>query len=165
MDPPMSEALCKCGAPAHSTDSARCENGHVLLGNAVARKHGVRAYQDRGDAALPPDLRQTVDAFRDQVIADRGGLDNLSAIEGGYIRRLSELETVARLLASDLATRGLLTAKGRVRNTLVRWLDVAGTWDKYATRIGIERRAKPVQSLTDWLSGRHDQEHVAPEEE
>jgi hypothetical protein len=86
-----------------------------------------------------------------QVITDRGGTDQLTAIECGYVRRLGELETVARLLASDLAQRGLFTAKGRVRGTFSRWLETLDRWDRYAQRVGAERRAKPVR-LVDYLA-------------
>ena len=146
----MSDMACACGASTNPTNTDRCANGHVLQGNQAARKHGVRAFETRGAGALPGDLRQSVDEFRAQVIIDRGGTD-LSAIEGGYIRRLAELETVARLLASDLAQRGLFTTKGRVRSTFTRWLETLDRWDRYAQRVGAERKAKPV-SIVDYLA-------------
>jgi hypothetical protein len=148
----MSDRACACGAPVHATDVNRCANGHVLNGNQAARKHGVRAFETRGGAVLPGDLRQSVDEFRAQVITDRGGTDQLTAVEGGYIRRLGELETVARLLASDLAQRGLFTPKGRVRGTFTRWLETLDRWDRYAQRVGADRRAKPVRSLREYLA-------------
>ena len=144
-------AVCTCGADAHATDSTRCASGHVLVGNQTARKHGVRQFEQHGERVLPADVRLSVDEFRSQVVADRG--DDLTAIEGGYIRRLGELETVARLLASDLATRGLFTPKGRVRNTFSRWLETLDRWDKFATRVGTDRRAKRVGTLQDFLEG------------
>ena len=146
----MSEMACSCGASVHSTKADRCANGHVLQGNQAALKHGVRAFETRGAGALPADLRQSVDEFRAQIIVDRGGTD-LSAIERGYIRRLGELETVARLLASDLAQRGLFTPRGSVRGTFTRWLETLDRWDRYAQRVGAERRAKPV-SIVDYLA-------------
>lgn len=147
----MSDMDCTCGASAHPTNVDRCTNGHVLHGNQTARKHGVRAFETRGAAVLPSDLRQSVDEFRAQVIADRGSTDQLTAVEGGYIRRLGELETVARLLGSDLAQRGLFTPRGRVRGTFNRWLETLDRWDRYAQRVGTERRAKSV-SLIDYLA-------------
>jgi hypothetical protein len=136
---------CRCGAGQHATNASRCENGHVLPGNENARKHGAWSYQrGRGDDALPPAVRDTVEVFRQQVIADRGGEDNLTAIESGYIRRLGELEAVARLLAADLATKGLTTARGRVRGLYSRWLETLDRWDRFAQRVGAERKARPV---------------------
>ena len=141
----MSEVVaCRCGAAPHQTKAQRCAAGHVLTGNANARKHGVRSFEARGEAALPLVVRETVDSFRDQVTADLGGAANLTAVQGGYVRRLGELEAVVRLLAADLAQRGLTTPKGRVRGTFSRWLEALDRWDKFATRVGVERKARPV---------------------
>ncbi|MBA2305204.1 MAG: hypothetical protein H0W08_21600, partial [Acidobacteria bacterium] len=71
----------------------------------------------------------------------------LTAIEAGYVRRMAELETVTRLLASDLAQRGMFTTKGRVRNTFSRWLETLDRWDRYAQRIGVHRQPKRVDPL------------------
>lgn len=145
----MADPICRCGATAaHATDPTRCDKGHPLAGYpGPALKHGVRAYQARGEAALPDDLRVSVADFQAQIVADRGGADNLTAIEAGYVRRMAELETVTRLLASDLATRGMFTTKGRVRNTFSRWLETLDRWDRYAQRIGVHRQAKRVDPL------------------
>jgi hypothetical protein len=138
------DVVCRCGASARADNAHRCERGHVLPGNTNALRHGVRAFEARGEEALPPVVRDTVDAFREQVIADRGGVAHLTAVEGAYVRRLGELEAVVRLLAADLAQRGLTTPKGRVRGTLGRWLEALDRWDRYAQRIGADRRARPV---------------------
>ena len=148
----MAESACACGAPPHPDSAHRCANGHVTAENQFARTHGVRAFETRGAGTLPGDLRQTVDEFRVQVTLDRGGVEHLTAIEAGYIRRLGELETVARLLASDLAQRGIFTPKGRVRGTFGRWLETLDRWDKFAGRVGADRRARPVQSLREYVA-------------
>lgn len=140
--------------PPHPEHEDRWADGTVRPGNQAARKHGVHAFETRGAAALPADLRVSVDEFRAQVISDRGGVDNLTAIEGGYIRRLSELETVARLLTSDLAQRGLFTPRGRVRGTFSRWLETLDRWDRYAQRVGVDRRARQISTLQAYLEQR-----------
>jgi hypothetical protein len=146
-----SAAICPCGATSrHATAPDRCARGHVLIGNAAARKHGVRAFETQGPASLPSDLRLTVDDFRAQVVRERGG-DELTAIEGGYIRRLVELETIARLLASDLASRGVFTQRGRVRGTFSKWLATLDRWDRFAQRIGTDART-PTLTLSQRLS-------------
>jgi hypothetical protein len=151
----MPEAICKCGATAvHATDPARCERGHNLVGHpGPAWKNGVRQFEQHGERVLAPDLRGSINEFRDAVIADRGGVENLTAIEAGYVRRLVELETVVRLLASDLAARGIFTARGRARSTVAHWLATLDRWDRFALRVGIERRARRVPTLHDVLSG------------
>ena len=148
--------LCSCGATErHRTDPQRCSGGHQLplahggSGPAVATKTGVRAFETTG--RLPDVLRQTVEEFRQAVITDRGGSSELSTLEAAYIRRLSEVETVARLLAADLASRGLTTPRGRVRGTFSRWLECLDRWDRLAQRVGTDRRSRAV-TLRDYLA-------------
>ena len=142
--------LCSCGATErHTTDADRCVRGHVLVGNQTRRVHGVRAFETTG--RLPDVLRQTVEEFRQAVITDRGGSAELSTLEAAYIRRLSEVETVARLLAADLASRGLTTPRGRVRGTFSRWLECLDRWDRLAQRVGTDRRSRTV-TLRDYLA-------------
>jgi hypothetical protein len=127
-----------------------CANGHFIPGNAARRLHGVRAFETTG--RVPDVLRQAVEEFRESVIADRGGRSELSTLESAYCRRLSEAGTVARLLAADLAARGLFTPRGRVRNTFQRWTEAVALWDRLAQRVGVDRRARPVPSLSDYLA-------------
>jgi hypothetical protein len=144
------EPICSCGATArHATNEHMCAAGHFIPGNSARRIHGVRAFEATG--RMPDMLRLTVEEFRTAVIADRGGEAELSTLEAAYIRRLSEVETVARLLASDLATRGLTSARGRVRSTFSRWLECLDRWDRLAQRVGTDRRARAV-SLRDYLA-------------
>ena len=139
-----------CGAGPHTTKDGMCAAGHFVVGNSARRIHGVRAFETTG--RVPDVLRQTVDEFREAVIADRGGSSELSTLEAAYIRRLSEVETVARLLASDLAVRGLTSARGRVRSTFSRWLECIDRWDRLAQRVGTDRRSRAVPSLSAYLA-------------
>ncbi|ODS55797.1 MAG: hypothetical protein ABS36_09425 [Acidobacteria bacterium SCN 69-37] len=145
--------ICSCGATdRHATDAERCVKGHPLPGNQIRRTHGMYSFRDRGEAALPPDTRLSVADFKAQVVSDRGGLEELSAIEAARIGHLAEVETTLRLLASDLATRGLTTAKGRVRSTFSRWLEALDRWEKLAGHIGDGRRARQAPSLAAYLA-------------
>jgi hypothetical protein len=145
--PPL---ICACGATeGHGSTPNMCVNGHFVAGNQARRIHGVRAFETTG--RLPDVLRQTVDEFREAVVADRGGPVELSTLEQAYCRRLGETEAVVRLLASDLATRGLFTPRGRVRNTFQRWTEAVSQWDRLAQRIGVARQARAV-SLRDYLA-------------
>jgi hypothetical protein len=139
-----------CGATArHETNAHMCSRGHFQPGNQARRIHGVRGFETTG--RLPDVLRQTVEEFRLAVIADRGGEAEMSTLDAAYIRRLTEAETVVRLIASDLAKRGLFTPRGRVRNTFSRWTEAMNLWDRLAQRIGTDRRARAV-SLQDYLA-------------
>jgi hypothetical protein len=141
-----------CGAGAHEARDGICAKGHALPGNALRRTHGLYSFRDRGEGSLPPDMRMTVAEFKSAVISDRGGPEELSAIEAARIGHLAEIETTLRLLASDLATRGLMTAKGRVRSTFTRWLEALDRWERLAGHIGDGRRARQVPSLAAYLA-------------
>ena len=151
-------AICKCGASTrHAAHADRCANGHQLplehaAGPGVAAKHGVRSFQIHGDAALEERQKATRRSFIDEVIADRGGESELTAIERSRIKRLSELDIIASMIASDLAKRGLFTTRGPIRSSLDKWLSVLTTFDRYAEKVGAERRPKSVQSLSDYLT-------------
>jgi hypothetical protein len=135
-------ATCKCGAPANPRNPERCTRGHCLPGyRGPAWRHGVKSFEARGPEALPQELRTSVDGFRDALVADRGGLENTTTIERGYINRLVEIETVARLTAADLAQRGL------VRGTFDRWATSCELWDRYARRLGMDRKARHIDTL------------------
>ena len=144
--------VCRCGAGPHSTHTGHCARGHAVPGNQLHRLHGAYSFRDRGDASLPPDLRMTVAEFKAQVISDRGGPQELSAIEAARIGHLSEVETTLRLLASDIARNGLLTKKGRTRTVFGRWLEALDRWEKLASHIGDGRRARTVPSLSAYLA-------------
>jgi hypothetical protein len=142
--------VCHCGTTErHATNPHMCARGHFIAGNSARRIHGADGFRVNG--TLPDALRLTVDEFRAAVITDRGGPSELTTVEAAYIRRLSEVEAVARLLAADLAARGLTTPRGRVRSTMSRWLETLDRWDKFAQRVGVTRRARAVETLRDYL--------------
>jgi hypothetical protein len=77
----------------------------------------------------------------------------MGAIETGYVRRLTQLEGSLELLGEDLAARGVMTVRGRPRAAFTLFLRVLDTWDRYAQRLGIERRAKRVPTLSEVMHG------------
>jgi len=144
--------ICFCGATTkHSTADDRCARGHVLAGNATARKHGAYAYENRGPAALPADLRMSVEEFRHGIIRDKGGPDNLTTLQAGAISNITDIEVVKRLYVAEITRRGAFTERGRERS-IVRGLREQQTlWLKYAVHIGDER-AQNTLSLTQRLA-------------
>jgi len=132
--------------------SGRDARGRFVPGNAESLTHGARAYERRG--VLPPDVAATVDAFRAQLEADRGGAAETTAIEGGYCRRLCQLEGVLELLGRDIAGRGILTPRGRPRSAYRSFLVALGVWDRYAQRLGLSRKPRAVESLERYLERR-----------
>jgi hypothetical protein len=101
-----------------------------------------------------------LDGFQSGLEQDQGGSD-LPTIRSGYIKRLTEIEGLCRLLGADLVARGIFTPRGRVRNTFTAFMTAVTTWDKVAQRLGMERRSKDVGDLSindyiDQQSDRHD---------
>lgn len=144
--------VCSCGAGPHSTHAGICEKGHAMRGNQLHRTHGAFSFRDRGVAALPDPMRLSVEDFRDGIVRDLGGAEELSTIMHGHVRRLGELETTCRLLASHLAQHGIFTPRGRVRSAYTQWLLTLDRWQKVAERIGVERKLKSVPSLSAYLA-------------
>jgi hypothetical protein len=138
----------------HPVHPDRWSDGRVRAGNSIALKDGVRRFETRGSVTLPDDLRVSVEEFKKHLIADRGGVDTLTAIEAGYVRRLVDIETVLRLLTNDLSARGLFTLKGRVRSTVSKFFEALDRWDRFASRIGTERKARSVPTLAEYLASR-----------
>ena len=136
-------------------DAQRDAQGRFLPGNQVAYRHGVKLFERR--AELPSALRDALDGFRDALVADQGGYRELTTVRQGYVERLVATEGVLRLLEGDLAQRGMLTPKGRVRSTYTAWLAALDRWDRLAQRLGLDRRASKVPTLDAYLAQRKDE--------
>lgn len=135
------------------TNTERDELGRFRPGNQAAVLHGAYRAALR-DGGLPAELLDEMAGFRTSVVADLGGETELSAIAFGYVRRLVELETFARLFVADLEGRGLFTKRGRVRSSYGQLMATVDRWDRIATKLGLERRAKQLPHPADWLEGK-----------
>lgn len=109
----------------------------LLKGTQLARTHGLYAQKP-----LPADIVESVEALRAGVVSDRGGASELSTLEHSYVAKLGDIEIAIRLLTEDIATHGLLTPSGRVRDSYEKLLAGLAAFDRYAQRIGLERRAR-----------------------
>jgi hypothetical protein len=137
-----------CEKPEAPSGAGKCPGCGVFLPqNSEAQTHGLRAFEQRGESALPAELRDELAAFQDGVEADQGGASELSTIGAGYTRRLTEVEAIVRLLGADLQARGIFTAKGRVRSSYNAFLLALDRWDRIAQRLGLERKSRPVNPL------------------
>jgi hypothetical protein len=127
----------------------RCQRcGGFLRGNAANLRHGLRRYQTTG--VLPPDLKVSVDDFRTAVIADLGGIDELTAVQAGLVWLLFNCEVGVRILMNEVVKRGVDSEPGR--KAYDRLLATVDRWNRIAGTLGVERKQKQV----DWarkLSG------------
>lgn len=138
-------------------DAHRDPNGRVGQGNSLARKpDGLNRYAKKKE--LPEDIRLFVDTFSADVISDQGGASELSAIRGGYVRRIGDVEAMLQLAAKDIRTRGFFTVGGRTRTTVFTFMQLLDRWDRLAQRLGLDRRTKQVPSLEQFLQQREGEQ-------
>jgi hypothetical protein len=100
---------------------------------------------------LPASMQEAIgdiEAFRVGLESDQGGADEIETIRRGYVHRLTEAETLVRLLGHDLRVNGVFTVKRRVRSTVGVYLSAVDRWDKLAQRLGMGRRQRDLSTMT-----------------
>jgi hypothetical protein len=156
--------ICACGATEqHAVDAHRCARGHALPGNQLHRVHGAYSFRDRGERTVPADFRTSADDMLAGIIADKGGAENLTTLKREYAQQVRNLRVMLDLIGNYLVRNGLTTPRGRVRTAVNKYLEVFDRFDKAAQRLGLERDARPVPTLNEFLEARasgksHDSE-------
>jgi hypothetical protein len=148
------QAEVRAGSPTPTQPnghSDRGPDGRFLPGNAAARQTGIYAQTQA------PELREHVDRLTSGIVADLGGASELSTLEAAYVARLGDIETTLRLLAADIARRGLLTPSGGVRRVYDQLLAGIDRWDRLAQRLGMKRRARRL-NVAEQIAQMHGQE-------
>jgi hypothetical protein len=133
---PAGSKVCKA--------NPRC--GSFLPANQAARTIGIYA------RTHPPDLREHADALMSGIASDLGGASELTTLEDSYVRKLGDIDVTIRLLTHDIAVNGLLTPGGRVREVYDKLLAGLAVFDRYAQRVGLDRRSKRVQTVADIIA-------------
>ena len=137
---PRSCARCGAEAPAAVDRCPNCQSW--LAGNQGARTTG--AYASR----ISPELAAAVQDLVTGAVSDLGG--DLSTLEHSYVRKLADLEVLVRVLTADLASRGVVTPNGaKVRPSFDALMTAMATFDRYAMRLGLKRRARQVRSIAE----------------
>ena len=113
-------------------------------------RHGRRRYETTG--VLPPDLRQSIDEFRDGLISDQGGLENLTTMQAGLVRLLVRVETLTRIDMNDVISAG--SGSSRFKQAHDRLLAAADRWLRVGAVLGVDRRQRPVLDPLDYIAGR-----------
>ena len=125
-----SQVRCKrCGTDVPARDQcAIC--GAFLEKNEANLRHGLRRYQTKG--TLPVDLKRQVEEFRDALIDDQGGPEDMTAVRAGLVGILVDLEVGRRLLMAEVVRRRIDSRPGRAAydkllSTIDRWHRIAST--------------------------------------
>lgn len=130
----------------------RDARGRVGAGNELALKHGTRRFQQKGIA--PDDIVDQVADIQQQIVTDLGGATELSELERGVVRRLGETETLLQLFIRDFEMRGVITARGRTRTTVLTFLQTLDRWERLTQRLGLKRRTKRVPTIDEFIRQR-----------
>lgn len=140
----------RCGHVGEPVGKGQCSSCRCWLpGNSAALVHGRRRYEDTG--LLPPDLRDYLDSFEAEVVADLGGEAELSTIQRGLVSALRGLEA-SRLLLLDFALRaGSETKRGR--DALSEHGATVDRWVRLARVLGLRRKPREV-TVEDWIARR-----------
>lgn len=91
--------------------------------------------------------------FRDLVlslVSDMGGIEQCSEIKLGLLRRLAAATVQAELLEAKMVN-------GEQVNVMTL-CTLASTTVRIASRLGLERHARPVESLADYLASRREEQ-------
>jgi hypothetical protein len=124
--------------------------GAFISGNEANLRHGLRRFETR--RVLPPDLKVDVETFRDQLVSDQGGLDDLTAVRAGLCRLLTDAEAGRRLCMRVVVEKGIESKAGRAAYD--RLLATMDRWMRLAAALGVERRARQVPTLAEYMQAR-----------
>jgi len=136
---------CGTDVPAGTTNCTAC--GCFVPRNEASLRHGLRRYRD--NRVLPPELEADVTAFRNELIADQGGVHEMTAVRAGLIGMLVDCEVGRRLLMAEVVRRGIDSRPGRA--AYEKLLSTIDRWARIANTLGLDRRAHPGPSLAEYL--------------
>ena len=120
-----------------------------MKGNNVAVTHGGKRKAPLADV-------EASELYRDWLV-DLGGVDLITAGQRTVLRRAAEADAIADTAFRYLRrTEGGLTSR-RVQCALTTLRDAAGTVFRAASLLGLQRRAKPVPNLDQYLSGKENE--------
>jgi hypothetical protein len=128
-------------------------NGQAGRGNTMAIKTGLRSTQLLAVPDIAAFHREQVQA----ITADLGGDAELSALCRVAIREAARVEVILAALGDELLEHGVLTGKGRTRSATSLYLKTLDRFLKVSGVLGLERRARRVPTLAEYLDARTPQ--------
>jgi hypothetical protein len=125
------------------------KTGRFQKGHLVNQKHGAITLERRGPS---PEQAAAMQQWRSQVITELGCEAELSTIKRHLIDHLVMIGTMIIFLGEYLAAVGPLTPRGRQRSAVSSFLSCVAAYDKTAKTLGLERKAKRLQSALDVIN-------------
>ena len=148
---------CSCGAPWNAEPDRqglwRCQAGHPRPGApGPALTHGSRSVYLR--LALIEEHRAQLEERRSAILADLGGAANTGVIKTDVAERYLETTLMLEWLGGNLLVNGVMSAKGSTRAAATLYLQVLDRFLRLVATLGLERQAKAVGSLAEYMNTR-----------
>lgn len=99
-----------------------------------------------GRTEIARELRQSFD----EIVSDQGGIEGLSHVRRSLVERFCWLEAVLRSLELRIAEAD----KAETADLLSRWIQALNSLVGLGRTIGIERRARKVERLDEYVKGK-----------
>jgi hypothetical protein len=116
----------------------RVNPGHFKPGNTASLKHGGRRSLDRPEALI------AIAGKREALVAH---LNDASVIQQDLVTDYARTDVLIESVAANIEVGGIFTAKGRTRAAVKLLLLLMDRRLRLATTLGLERRAKRVESF------------------
>ena len=142
--PPEVEQTNGSGHPPRGHDPV---SGRFQPGNGAALVHGL---------SRPERLDQiAVRELRDAALVGLGG-EECSAVLQAQVDDFAQAVVLRDAAYAYLASVGPLTKAGRTRSVVGIYLQASARAERLASQIGLERKARPVPSLSEILAAERE---------
>jgi hypothetical protein len=143
---------CKgCGSTEPADERGLCRGvpGNkcrwLRVGSQLALKHGGRRSLDR------PEALAAIAGKRAELVEHMGG--DPSLLEADLLTDYARVDVLIESVAANIEVGGIFTPKGSARAAVSLLLSLLDRRLRLATTLGIQRKAKPVASLSEVLNG------------
>jgi hypothetical protein len=142
---------------ARSQLKSRTKSSHTR-GKVALTKSRVRSMISNGSCLLSPEIdqrgplvRRLKDLINDHV-SDLGGTDNISSSERALVHRAA----IMVLLTETIETKFVLSNLKIKPYELADYVKTVGALRRVLATLGLQRRAKPVMSLDQYLRSKEE---------
>jgi hypothetical protein len=155
----------KKAAVTPAQEAARRENlvkFRSSVSGKTAMTHGLNTLIRRGE--LPPvpgaaEIREAVSSLIDDAIVDLGGKEHITSMQKQILESSRLALTVVALASRYLAAEGIVNHRSKPHGLLAMLGTYLNVIRLNAAQLGLERRAKSVQTLDARLAAIAEREH------
>lgn len=142
----------RCGNLEPAREDGRCPRCKCWrAGNPGALKEGAARLALALRAGNDSLAESVVNASIERYCRDRGGRDDQAEPALAVIRELARAEALADVCWRAIAADGAFTKAGKKRPVTELWLEASGRVVRHAEKLGLERRAKRIRNVTEYI--------------